>query len=264
MSKKENQVSTIEDPEARKKQIARRWKVGLALLVGFVAAPFVVTGIKGLVGLVVIWLMATAAVQFAPVVSMKMANRKLKALKSEAADNPIETMQNIYAEKSQEIVLQDQKIVEFAGRAADFEDKVVGLRKKFPEDAAKFDSAIEAMKRSLVSKRRRQREAKLEQDAYSAQIERAVAVMDVAKSMQSAAELSAEAEQKVFRDIKNQVAFDTINHRFNTVVAALAAEVDDDKAFVIDVSPESPKQIAAAADTISDPATSREKVTIDK
>lgn len=256
----------VEDPEVRKKRIAHRWKVGLALLVGVVAAPIVVAGIEGLAGLIVIWLLATAAVQLAPVVAMKMANWRLKSMKEEAEKNPIETMQNIFAEKSKEIVSQDQKIAEFAGRAADFQDKVIGLRKKFPEDAAKFDTAIDAMRRSLEVKKRRQREAKQEQAAYAAQIERAIAVMDVAKSMQSAAELSAEAEQKVFRDIKNQVAFDTINHRFNTVVAALAAEVEDDKAFVIDVVADPPRQIVMGTPDTENmenlAVTSVEKVTI--
>ncbi len=256
---------TLEDPEGRKKQIARRWKIGLALLVGVAAAPVVVAGIEGLAGLIVIWLMSTVALQFAPVVSMKVAVWRLKAIKALAQKNPIETMEAVYLEKSETIKTGDAKIVAFEGRYRTYLDQLDQFKENHPSKADRFVQIGKTMGAGLKRMKVKQSAAKQQQKAYWDKIQEAKAIYSMALAARAVSELSADAEQQVFQEIRQQVAFDTVNNAFNSAVAELSLDVEDPKEFSPDLltaSGEIPRLDAVPAD--SEPATplSSEKVTV--
>lgn len=256
-----------ENPEERKKRIARRWKIGLTLLIGVVAAPFVVAGIVGLAGLIVIWLVGTVAIQFAPVVSMKIANWKMKAIKAEAEKNPIETMENIYKDKSEAIQAGDEKIVAFEGRYRTYLDQLEGFKQSHPNKAERFIAIGRTMGMGLKRMKTKQRNAKIEQKAYWDKIQEAKAIFSMALAAQAVSELSADAEQQVFQQIKEQVAFDAVNTAFNSAVAELSLDVEDPAEFAPDLltsNKELPKLEAVPDDFDDALVTSRKKVEIPK
>jgi len=255
-------MGAIDDPTERKKRVARRWRVGLALVVGVVAAPFVVAGIEGLAGLFVIWLLTTVAVQFAPVISMKVANLRLKAIKAEAEKNPIETMEATYAEKSEVIRAGDEKIVAFESRYRTYLDQLDDFKEKHPSKADRFVQIARTMGTGLKRMKQKQAAAKEEQKAYWDKISEARAIFAMALAAQAVSELSATAEQQVFQDIKRQVAFDAVNTAFNRAVAELSLDVEDPKEFSqelltstggevprLEASPSSLPESAATSDT---------------
>ena len=254
-------MGATDDPETRKKRIAKRWKVGLALFIGVVAAPFVVAGIEGLAGLFVIWLLSTVAVQFAPVISMKVANMRLRAIKAEAEKNPIETMENVYAEKSETIKAGDEKIIAFEGRYRTYLDQLDQFKENHPSKADRFVMIGKTMGVGLKRMKQKQATAKIQQKAYCDKIQEAKAIYAMALAAQAVSALSASAEQQVFQDIKQQVAFEAVNTAFNTAVAELSFDVEDPKEFspeLLTANEEIPKLEAVPTTTIeTQPLTSK-------
>ena len=259
-------MSKSDDPEVRRKRISRRWKIIFALLAGFIVSPVIMMTIKGLIGLTIAGAVGFVIVQFAPVFSMKIANWKLKAIKAEAEKNPIETMQNIYIEKSEAIKDGDQKIVQFETRLADYLDKLEGFKERFPAKSTKFEEIAGTMKRGLASMKRKQAVAKDKQVLYRAKIEEAEAIFEMAKAARSVTELNADARTQVFQEIKEQVSFESVNREFNAAVAELNMEVENDKEFSIEAFAEeksSQKQIESIPEPMdSEIVTSHEKVGI--
>jgi hypothetical protein len=217
--------------EQKKKGLELAIKLGIIGIVGFLVAPFVFIAIGGIVGLILAIGIGFLAIQFAPVVAMKVANLKMKAIENEASKNPIETMKNIYAEGMKEIQKKQQKIIEFSAKVEDYGDKLAGFKKQWPDDAPKFVAGYEKMKASLVKKRQKQTEAIRGAKEYELLIDKAEAVYDMAKSALEVDQMDADIEGKIYNDIKNKVAFDTVNHTFNRAIAEMSAEVDDQSAF---------------------------------
>jgi len=89
--------------EQKRKRIELAVKITAFSIIGFLVAPVILLVIKGLVGLIVAGIIGFAAIQFAPYLGMVIANWRLKALKAEARKNPVETLQNIYVRKEDDV-----------------------------------------------------------------------------------------------------------------------------------------------------------------
>lgn len=220
------------ETDARQKRIERWVKVGLIGLVALIVSPVILMTIKGLLGLVVAGLIVVTTVQLAPVFAFKLANWRMKLIMAEAGRNPIETMKNVYLEKSQIIQEKDAKIVEFEGRIGDYHDKMVVFTRRYPDEAPKFQEVEDKMRRALANMKHRQADAKAIQHEYALNIDKAEAIYQMALAAAEVTQLSRGAEDQVFMDIKQQVSFDAVNHKFNTAVASLALEVDNDQEYV--------------------------------
>ena len=95
----------INDPRAR------FWgnvaKYGAVLVAGFLVAPYIWVAIGGLIGLIVAVVVILAAWMLRPVAFSFAANMRLKLIKSEAAKNPVETLQNDLKDKAQALAKRD-------------------------------------------------------------------------------------------------------------------------------------------------------------
>jgi hypothetical protein len=109
----------------------------------------------------------------------------------------------------------------------DYHDKMAEFAKRYPDEAPKFQQVESKMRLALVSMKRKQSDAKKVQVEYKARIDKAEAIYAMALAAREVTELAGDAAADVYRDIKNQVAFDSVNHQFNTAVAALSLEVDN-------------------------------------
>lgn len=256
-----------EDLKDKHKRIAKRWKIALALLIGVIAAPVVVAGIEGLLGLIAIWLISTAAIQFAPVASMKIANWKLKMIKAEAEANPVETMEDVYKEKSEAIQSGDEKIVAFEGRYRTYVDQLEDFKANHPKRADRFVKIGTMMGEALRRMKVKQRKAKVEQQAYWEKIKEARAIYSMAFAARAVSELSADAEQQVFRQIREEVAFDQITNTFNSAVAELTVDIQDPEEFSPDVisgNKELPQLSPVQDSELMDIPTTKEEVKVRK
>lgn len=223
--------------EQKKKRIQSVVKVGAVALIGFVVSPFIFLAVKGLLGLIVAGAISVTAVQFAPVVAMKIANWKMKAIMYEAGKNPIETMNNVYAENMRTIGEKDQKIAQFEARLGDFKSKMNWFQQKYPNDVAQFESTADKMQAVLSRQKQKQKAAKVAARDFHDQIVRAEAIYDMALAAHAVQELSGDLEKQVYQDIKTRVAFDSVTHTFNTAVAELSVEADTDPDILIADTP---------------------------
>jgi hypothetical protein len=213
----------------RRDKLGNRLKVGIGLLAALIIAPFTYLILQGIVGGLALLLAAAVGitvVQLAPAFGFMLANLRMKLIRSEAERNPIETMQNVYLEKSQIIRDKDNRIVEFEGRLADYDAKMQGFAKRYPEEAAKYNDVSNKMHRALEMMKSKQQEAKRLQKDYHDEIDKAKAIYAMALAAHDVTELAGSAAQDVYLDIKQQVSFDSVTHKFNTAVAALSVEVD--------------------------------------
>lgn len=220
----------MEELDVRKETLEKRFKLGLGIVSVVVIAPFtfiILQGILGAAALVVAGIVGFTIIQLAPVFAMKLANWRIKLITAEAQKNPIETMKSILIEKSQDVQIADRKIVEFDGKIADYHDKIVGFKKKYPEESPRYEEIENKMRTGLASMKRKQVTAKQVLGELKCNIDKAESIYTMALAAADVTSLSADVEKQVFQDIKQQVSFDAVTHKLNTAVAALSLEVEN-------------------------------------
>lgn len=133
------------DLESKRKKYDRIIKVIVTLLVGLVFGPLAIAAVSGLIGLVIAWLISEAVICFTPWMSMKFANWRVAAIKHEAAKNPIETLENQYAEKEQALVRFRDHIKAFYAEVQNFKTEIDEHKEKFPGKPCKFEPNFHKM-----------------------------------------------------------------------------------------------------------------------
>jgi hypothetical protein len=211
----------MEENEARRKKWETIFKWGLGLGGAIAASQVIFLAIKGIIGLAIAGGLGLVIVQLAPVFSLKLANRKIKLLVDEVEANPIETMQNLFLEKSKELAQADQDITEFETEVRNFDDQVDMFRSAYPEDAKSYEELSCRMHESLKDMKSEQSSARKGLQKFEEKIKRAQAILKMALAAQKVVQLSKTSEAKVFAQIKEQVAFDTVRTELNRTFASL-------------------------------------------
>lgn len=216
--------------DQRKKRWRNGVKVGLAIVAGLIVSPVIFVAIKGLAGLAIAGAAGLAIVNAAPVVGDKMANWKLKALKAEAAKNPIETLQHDYAKRQQALGEFKEAINTFSASVQNFESKLEGFKAQFPKDVPKFEGQLLTMKKLLGVRRERYQQARESMVQYEGEIQRADAIWKMgleAAKMNAAAGMS---EEDFFQKIKVETALDSVTTSMNMAFAELETSLADEEA----------------------------------
>lgn len=221
-------------PEQKKIQFQKRVKFVLMIGAGLLFAPVAVAAIGGLIGLGIAALIAIVGINAAPVVSMKLANWRMRAIMDEARAHPIETMLAIYVDNMGTIKAADDKIRSLAARLLDFRGKAEGFSQRYPQRAAQYNQMITNMQKVLDRWVAKQKTAKVNAKLYNDKIEEAKAVYEMGKEAAGLQELAGDAEKEVNQNILKQVSFDEVNHTFNLAVAELSTEVDTEPSFDLD------------------------------
>jgi len=214
--------------EARKEKIATAVKWGLGLLAALVVSPIIFMVVKGLVGLAVAGVVGLALINFAPVVAMKFANWKLKAIKGEAARNPVETMQNVYQEKEAALAAFLRRIEDFAAEVANFADKLDGFKSEFPADAGKFEATLASMKRLLGVRRQRYTESKAMLASFAGEIRKAEAIWKMGLAAQAMTRAAGMTEDDFMQRLKAETAIDAVQSSLNRAMAELETSLMDE------------------------------------
>jgi len=232
--------------EIQRQKIERLVKVALAGAVCFFVAPVIFVTIKGLVGLVSAFVIGSVVVNLAPWFGAKVANWRLKALKHEAALNPIETLETEYQTRLQQVATFEQRIKTFYGEIGLFENKVDGFVDTYGEkEAAKFVDQLEKMRRLYADRLAKLKRAQAELVTFEQEIQKARSIWEMAKA---AAALSASAmigTDEFVRKIQVDTALDSVQRNLGMAFADLETSLVDE-----------PRQLADAQPVIEIPQTS--------
>ena len=136
----------MSDVDIRREKLVKQFKFGGLALALLLVVPFLFTLAMMAAGTVVAASIAVVGgivlVNFIPVISMKAANRRLKAMKAEARENPIETAENQLVKMSQQLDAFQQDTASYLAKGKALIDDVAEMRKEDPEGAAAYNDDI--------------------------------------------------------------------------------------------------------------------------
>lgn len=219
------------DREQKRKRIEAAVKVGGALVVGFIVAPFVFIAIKGIVGLVVAGALSMTAINLMPWFAAKLANWRLKAIKHEASVNPVETLQEQLRVEMLKLNERKTNIEKLNGQIRTFSDKVDGIKAKYgandPSYVKLSDDLAELRK---IHKHRcaKWNEAREELDRFQDAIARGNMIWEAAQAAAAARETSGLTEDEFFARLRTETAFDSIQNKYNEALASLDTAMLDE------------------------------------
>lgn len=210
-----------DDPEVRRKRLETALKWGAGLVGAVLVAPFVFLAVKGIVGLAIAAALGLVVTQLAPVFALKVANWRIKLLVDEVEKNPIETMQNLFVEKTQELARADNNIADFETEIRNFDDQVDGFKQQYPAEADSYETLSARMHEALAGMKSEQSAARAQLADFEKKITKAKAIYKMSIAAQNVVKLSRSAEAEVFAKIKEQVAFDAVRSQLNRSFANL-------------------------------------------
>jgi len=209
------------DIEKRRNRIEMLVKIVGLCVAAFFVAPFVFIVIKGLIGMVVAAAVGGAMIFFTPVVARMAANWRLKAIKAEAARNPIETLQNDYGKRQEGLRNFAGRISDFATAVGSFEDKLGEFKRDHPEDAPKFDEQLRKMKLVLENRKAKFKEAQTELAAYDKEIKRANDIWQMGQAAAAMTSAAGMTEDDFLQKISTETALDSVQKSMNRAFADL-------------------------------------------
>lgn len=227
--------------DARKKKLIALGGGG-ALLLGLVAAPFVLMAIGGLVGLIVAGILGFGAITFAPVVGMKFANWRLKAIKTEATANPIETLQGVKLAKEQALAGFARQLEAFRTEVLNFKSTSDSFRAKYPNAPDKFGPQLVKYETLLTARKKAYAQAVSDLKSFQAVIDQAEAEWAVAQAALRAGKASGMDTGDLFEKIKTDTSLNAVQQAMNGSFAQLETllldEVPSEEPLVLEhVSP---------------------------
>ena len=149
--------------EQKKQQFITYAKWGVIVAACAVALPVVVFGALGMVGIMIAGGIGLVGINAAPVVALKLANMKYRALDAEqlshlkkvqaqASENPIETAVAQSQAFKNRGVDQLNAITAYGTEVNNFETMTAGFAKKYPDQAARYKQQLDVMKKALQYK----------------------------------------------------------------------------------------------------------------
>jgi hypothetical protein len=217
----------MNDLEQKRQRIEKVVKVLLLLGIGFVAAPFIFVAIKGLIGLLIALTIGVAAINFAPAVAAGLANWKLKALKAAAAANPIETLENQYAERESALLKIRENIKEFNAVVMELFSQIQAHNEQYPDRPSQFLDKYNKMVALLQLRSKKYKAAQSNLKAFGELIEEKRSDWKVAQSAAKAMKLANVGEDfqsKLMQDTALGTIQDGLNMAFSELEVSLLDE----------------------------------------
>jgi hypothetical protein len=208
-------------PEQRKQRIEAALKIVGVGVVGFLVAPFILTAIGGILGLAIAAGISFTAVNMLPWFALKISNWRLKAIKSEAMKNPVETLQTEYIKKEAALKTFKENIRIFAGQVLTFGDQVKQYVKEGLEDAQVYVEQLGKMKKLLEIRQQRYQEAKQALEEFADTIERTDRKWKMALAAMAMNEAAGQMEGDAFDKICIETALESVQTKLNQSFADL-------------------------------------------
>lgn len=217
------------DLESKRRKWDRAVKVAVAIVVGCVVGPFAIAAIGGIAALVIVWLMSEVVICFTPWMSMKFANWRVASIKHEAAKNPIETMENEYSARIEQLGRMREAIRTFHASIRTFHGKLQGFREQFPQDSKLYDDQYNAMCQLLELRKEKYREAKHNLEVFASVIQRAKAIWAMAQEAAKMRNAAGADVEEFYGRLKVETALDSVTNALNLSFADLEDALLDEK-----------------------------------
>ena len=222
---KTNNMSQI-NLEQKRKSIETFVKVAAIGVVGFLVAPFIFVAVKGIVGLAIAGIVGLVAVNAAPAVAAHIANWRLKALKAVAAANPIETLENIYAEKQNALIQMRQNIKATYAALEDLKSKIQAHDAKYPDQPSVYADKYAKLMALAKDRGEKFQVAKQKLAAFGQQIEEKRSDWEIAKAMEKVSNL-AQAGEDFQSKLMQDTALLTVQNGLNMAFSELEVSLLD-------------------------------------
>jgi len=221
-------------------QITKVIKWGIVLAVAAVIAPAAYMAITGIVGLAIAAGLVIVGVNVAPVLAIKAANLKHRAIDAErveniekvtgaAAENPIETLMQQSMEKRRASDQFKNSITMFKTEVKNFDDQIANFAKEYPDDVARFQTQQDAMVKLLTFRESRYKQLQLELDNFDQAIKRAQAMWKMSQAAQKMNKLAGVELGDPFEKIKSDSAINSVMSSMNKAFAEMETALLDNK-----------------------------------
>jgi hypothetical protein len=217
--------------DLKRKKFAGLVNLTIGAIAIVLLAPAIMLLVKGLVGIAAAGIVALAIVNGAPVISMKLANWKVKAIVQEAKDNPIETMIDIANDRADKLVEAKQRIGDLSASVKNFIDKVAGFKQKWPNEAATFDMAVANANQVLEKWKNDYTVANSALTLYLAEIDKCKAINEMATEMTKLNKMAQMDSDKLMEKLKSDTAIDEVSKRMNSAMAQLETSLLEEVRF---------------------------------
>ncbi len=220
-------MTTSTDLEARRKRI-ETWAKVLGLgVAGLLFAPFAVATITGLISLIVVGVIGLLAVNVGvPWFAASLANWRLKALKAVAAANPIETLENRYAQLKDSLLKQRENIKQRIAIASKIFEQIKGYESSFKKPSPRRDQ-YEKLNQLVEVSKSKYSNAQVSLVAFGQLIDEKRSDWEIALSMAEANKLANVGEDFTAK-LMQDTALTTISDGLNLAFAELDASVMDE------------------------------------
>lgn len=222
------------DINAKREKIKKWASIGLIGFVGLFVSPFVFLAIQGLVGLIIAAVIGLGVVAFTPWLTMKFANWKVRAIMSEATQNPIETMINLLAAKREAFESFRENVTNAVSARDTFRLKCEQFAKKYPARAEEFNKQLANMTALVERKKAALNDAQDSLEEGQHKLEEMKAYWDMSQAAQEANKAAGMDTGDLYERLKADTAVDAVFASMNKAFAQLevAAALDvasDDK-----------------------------------
>lgn len=252
-----NNSAVVKEFKRKQKRLTLVGKVALALVAMVVISPVIYYALSGLIGLGLSLLVGMVIIHAAPVVSMKLANYKLRALKAEAEANPIDTLENQQIAKEAQLKNQESAITKFDSAVETYRGSLMEEARNFPEAAAAGIPRLRDMERLLAYRRIKYKHAQSQLKARAQKVRAAASSYRVALAGQEVTRAAGETDGVVLDKILEGIAFAAVDNAVNTTMAELRTaimveEVPVDDASLLIIDREAPAMLEAPRLNIND------------
>lgn len=240
--------------EIQKQRKINMIKWGITIVAVAIAAPIAWLAVSGMVGIALAGAIGLIGINAAPVLALKAANMKNRAIDAErveniekvsnaAAVNPIETLIQQSLEKRQASDQFRSAITMFRTEVKNFTDQMMQFAKEYPDDVNRFKVQLDAMNKLLSFRESRYKQLQVELDNFDAAIKRAQAMWNMSKAAQKMNKMAGVEMADPFEKIKADSAINSVitavNRSFSEMETALldSAEVQQAQRLENNASP---------------------------
>jgi hypothetical protein len=225
-------LKTQLSPEQRKERTELAVKVAGLLGVCLVLGPLATIIASGLGALAALMVGAAGVFtvwKFLPWFALKVGNARLKAIKAEAARNPVETLQTDYQKRMSALEEFRAKIVVFTGEVNGFAEKLKMFGEKYPADVPKFRDQLSKMRSLLELRKTKYQQAMKNLAAYALEIEKADAIWKMGCAAAALTDAAGMTETDFFQKIQVETAMASVQTNLNEAFAELEVSLMDER-----------------------------------
>lgn len=214
-------MNQISDINARRIKLANALKIGAGVGAAAIVAPVTFLAIGGLVGGAVAGTLALLIINFAPVVSMKIANLKIKAVVQEASQNPAETLDNALIDKKDRLRIAEDQLKMRLAKADLFIEEAEKFAQAEPAEAKKWLSKIEKTKMLREQRLQDFKTAREKVQSFEKIVERAKVELSLAQMESDSNQALNIIDGNPLDNLKESSALKSIQLQVNAALASL-------------------------------------------